>query len=114
MILSNNTTEKLLDFRKNIYYSINIQLSEYSFLKSDINHLILTIIPYSLNLITKYKVDTSNRKDTRKFIEENFSSKTIIPKTVNPELLGGELRKTVLDGKIVDLVYFKVRDNDYP
>ena len=73
-----------------------------------INHIIITILPFKLNIFIKYKVDFSKHKEIRTFIDVNFSSKTIIPITVNPFVLGGELIKEVSNGKIVDLIYYNI------
>lgn len=62
--------------------------------------------------MSKYKVDSSNRKEIRNFIDVNFSSKTIIPITVNHVLLGGELIKHVYNGKIVDLIYYNMTNSN--
>ena len=88
-IFSTYSKDVLLDLRRYIAESLRNQREVYGFDKSRINHIIITSIPLKLNLLYKYKVDTSNRKEIRNFIDANFSSKTIIPITVNPVLLGG-------------------------
>lgn len=81
----------VLELRIEIIESLLRQMEEYGFDKIRVLHIILTIIPLNNNLLNKYKVDSSYRKKIRDFIDSNFSSKTIIPVTVNPSFLEGEL-----------------------
>lgn len=106
VIFSTHSIDAVLDLRLYIGKSISKQLEEYAFDQSRIKRIIVTIIPLKLNLINKYKVDSKNRMAIRDFIDANFSSKTIIPITVDPVLLGGELPKCIDNGKIVDLWYY--------
>lgn len=85
----------LLELHEIILQDLRDQLEEYKRDESKINHTIITSIPLKINLMNKYKVHTSKRNEIRDFIKSNFSSKTIIPITVNELILGKEIRKVV-------------------
>lgn len=106
VIFSTYSKNGVNDLRTYILEGILSQLEQYSFTIDRVNHIIITIIPVKLNLLSKYTVDKHNAKETRKFIDEHFTSNTIIPLTVNPAFLGGELLKKVIDYKIVDVSYY--------
>ena len=110
VLFASYSEEVVEDFRYYITGELMLQLESYSFDKSRVNHIIVTVVPIKVNLLNKYKVDSSKRKEIREFIDTNFFSKTIIPITVNPVILGGELPKEVRDDKIVDIVYFITRN----
>ena len=82
-------------FRKLIIEKINILLERYAYSASSINHIIITFIPVNNNLTSRFKAVRGENTDMSKFIKDNFTSKTIIPVSVNPKILGNELVKDI-------------------
>lgn len=111
-IISTYCIKGVLDIYKELEESIATQLEEYGFNESSINHIIILVKPLKLNLLTKYKVDTRNRKKTRDFIKHNFPSRTIIPITIENWFLGGELIKKVFNGKIIEVNFYIMTPGD--
>lgn len=66
-IISTYCIKGVLDIYKELEESIATQLEEYGFNESSINHIIILVKPLKLNLLTKYKVDTRNRKKNERF-----------------------------------------------
>lgn len=111
MISANLTNKSFENLYKYTRENLLAQLEEYNFEFARLNHAIITFIPIKLNLLSKFKLDPTNRKDARQFIRTYFPNKTVIPITVNPPLLKGELPKHVEGNKIVNVLYRLNKDN---
>ena len=81
-------TEKIKELHEALRIQLRIQADEYGIGLDRVNHIIVTIIPVRVNLLTRYRVDTSRSKEVRSFINDNFITKTVLPITVNPVFLG--------------------------
>lgn len=103
-------TEKIKELHEALRIQLRIQADEYGIALDRVNHIIVTIIPVRVNLLTRYRVDTSRSKEVRSFINDNFITKTVLPITVNPVFLGPELVKEVSNGKITDVILVNITE----
>lgn len=103
IIYINSYIEKFLQI---VQYRILTVMEEYNLNISEINHIILTLIPVNYNLLTRSRLDKSTDKTKiDNFIKNNFSS-IVIPISVNPKFLGKELFTKVIDGKFSNIIFY--------
>lgn len=97
-----STSEELREF---ILEGLRLLLNLYGYTGSNVNHLIITIVPINQNLITKFKSLEVDNKVLNKHMEDNLHIKSVIPVSINPDFIGTELIKQCVNGKISDVLY---------
>ena len=86
-------------------------LDRYQYSMSSISHIIITFVPSSFELKSKFGIKNSNYNSNSNsksdlvntYITSRLYNKNITPLSVNPNDLGFELTKVVSEGQIIDV-----------